>query len=89
MERNRDLTCENVGYVVLLHHTFSDESVHLQNHESYRKEISRKGVNRIRKVSLGFEMSTSNKVPLEFQSVIWNDGDIMTLSAIVKEEIQN
>eukprot|EP00957_Ditylum_brightwellii_P119556 9122229-Ditylum_brightwellii.AAC.1 len=33
MERNRDPSCEKVGYVIFLRNTRSEESVHLHNHE--------------------------------------------------------
>ena len=37
MERNRDPTFYNNGYVVFLINTVSEESIHLNNHENYHK----------------------------------------------------
>ena len=41
----------------------------------------------IRKVMHGFDNDKKLEVSVEFQSVDWNDGDIMMLADTVKEDI--
>ena len=86
MERNRDPSCQKKGYVVFLRIDVSEESVHLKNHEHYHKEVYKPYMDYIRKVLHGYNNEGTDNVPDEFQSVGWNDGDIMMLAAIVKEE---
>ena len=87
MERNRDPSCKKKGYVVFLRNDVSDESVHLKNHEHYHKEVYKPYIDYIRKVLHGYNIDGTDTVSDELQSVGWNDGDIMMLAAIVKEEM--
>ena len=39
VERNRDPTYYNNGYIIFLENNVSEDSVRLKNHENYHKEI--------------------------------------------------
>ena len=87
MERNRDTTFQKNGYVVFLRNTVSEDSVHLNNHKHYDKELYNPCMDYIYKVMHGFDNDITVEVSDEFQSIGWNDCDIIMLAAIVKEEI--
>ena len=59
-------------------------SVHLKNNENYHKEVYKPYMDYICKVMHGFDNDEKVEVSDEFQSVGWNDGDIMMLADIVK-----
>jgi hypothetical protein len=86
IERNRDVTCNKPGYVVLLRNDVSEESVHLRNHEFYQKEVYRSTVKNIRKDIHNFEMDNITEIPDELLCVGWSDGDINHLKSLVKED---
>ena len=86
MERNRDPTCQKNGYVVFLRNTVPEESVHLNNCENYQKEVYNSCMDYISKVMHGSDPDGTVEVSDEFKSVSWDDGNIMMLAAIVKED---
>ena len=87
MERNRYPTFQKHGCVVFLINTVSEESIHLKNREHYHKEVYNPCMEYIHKVMHIFDNYGKVEVSDEFQSVGWNDDDIMILDDIAKEEI--
>ena len=55
MEMNRDTTFKNNEYVVFMRNTVSEESVHLNNHEHYHKEVYKPCMDYICKVMHVFD----------------------------------
>ena len=62
MESNRDPTFQNNGYVVFLRNTVSEDSVHLNNHNHYHKEVYKPYMDYIHKVMHGFDNDVTVEV---------------------------
>ena len=55
MESNRDPNFQKNGYVVFTRNTVSEDSVHLNNHENYHREVYNPCIYFIRKIMYGFD----------------------------------
>ena len=75
MERNRDPNFQKNGYVVFMRNIVPEESVHLNYHDRYHKEVYKPCMDYICKVMHGFDNDRKLEVSDESQSVGWNDGD--------------
>ena len=67
MERNRDPTYQKNGYVVLMKNTVPEESVHLNNHTHYHKEVYKPCMYYICKVMHVFDNDKKVEVSDEFR----------------------